>query len=114
MWDERIDHLTHKGAEDLASECVEDLLDGLSIKGDPPPVLVALAVEWARSFPREYVLAKPDRMRRAGIEREERVLTAARAQVALLEALLAQAALTEEQRKSLLENEDVMVPYLKD
>jgi hypothetical protein len=113
VFEERLDRMRFRDDADLVERFVAEHVEQLGLDDADAATLRALAPAWAQALPASY-RATPAPHRRAEVERAADVHAAALAQVALYEAFLRQAALTDGQRNRLLEAEDVLVPVRKD
>jgi len=114
-WDEHIERLPHRGAEDLPDRAFELLAREGGLRADLAPLLRPWLVDWAGGLPPAVVASAPSGPAAGDVkmERSDLVLLVAERQLALLEALLASAPLEPGERERLRALDRVYVPGLR-
>lgn len=113
LWEQNLDRVVHKDRAELRSRVTEFHAEELALRDEVRPVLAAVVKEWEAALPDTYVFAQPDALRNQKMEYAERVLFTAQRQAALFEALLARAPLNKEERRRVLEQGQVLEPFLR-
>ncbi len=97
----------------LAAVVGEMLAARLKIEGDAKTAMAAQVQAWAARLPEKLLGVERDHLTAMMMMRLDHVRAAAQSQLELFEGLAAGVALTPAQRKSLIEETVVLVPYLK-
>jgi hypothetical protein len=113
LWEEQLDRVPHMDRRELRERAFEMHADGLKLRDEVRPALATLVKEWEAALPDTYVFAEPDAVRKEKMEYADRVNFTAVRQAALFEALLARVPLNSDERRRVIEQGQVLVPFLR-